>query len=136
MRILSLCLLLLASHANADFYIVVNEDSPITVFAAEDVADVYLGRKKVLGSTYIDQVLDRTGEERKRFFEKVTNMRESQVNAYWAKLKFSGSMRAPEEVGSDKVLLEKIIENPQAIGYMTERPPAGSGVKVALKINE
>tara|TARA_Y100001956_G_C4127634_1_gene191218 strand:+ start:1566 stop:1976 length:411 start_codon:yes stop_codon:yes gene_type:complete len=136
MRIVSLSLLLIASHAHADFYIVVNENSPIAVFAEDDIADVYLGRKKVLGSTYIDQVLDRTGEDRKRFFETVTNMSESQVNAYWAKLKFSGSMRAPEEVSSNQVLLEKLAENPQAIGYMMEKPPEGSGVKVALQINE
>ncbi|WP_159738018.1 hypothetical protein [Vibrio atypicus] len=136
MRILCLLILLVSSSVYADLYIVVNEKSAIEEFEIDDIADVYLGRKKTLGSTYINQVLDRTGEDRRRFFRTVTNMRESQVNAYWAKLKFSGSMRAPEEVDSNQLLLEKIIENPMAIGYMTESPPQNSGVKVALQIDE
>ncbi|MGX1925883.1 hypothetical protein ACUALS_11825 [Vibrio sp. NH-7] len=136
MKYLSFLLLFLSSHTFAGFYVVVSEESSIAAFNVDDIADVYLGRKKVLGSSYVDQVLDRTGEERRRFFATVANMRESQVNAYWAKLKFSGSMRAPEEVDSTQALLEKVIENPQAIGYMTEKPPENSGVKVALYIDE
>ncbi|RTZ15950.1 hypothetical protein EJ063_09205 [Vibrio aquaticus] len=136
MRSFSLCLLLMTTQAFADIYVVVSEKSPMSHFEIEEVADVYLGRKKTLGSTYVDQVLDRTGEDRKRFFSAVTNMTESQVNAYWAKLKFSGSMRAPDKVSSDQGMLEKIIENPQAIGYMTKEPPASSGVRVGLHIHE
>lgn len=136
MRSFSLCLLLMTTQAFADIYVVVSESSPITTFAVDDVADVYLGRKKVIGTTYVDQVLDRTGEDRKRFFSAVTNMTESQVNAYWAKLKFSGSMRAPEKVSSEQGLLEKLIENPQAIGYMTKKPSESSGVRVGLHIYE
>jgi hypothetical protein len=116
--------------------VVVNEKSPIQVSAVDEIADVYLGRRKSVGDTYIDQVLDRTGEDRRLFFEKITNMRISQVNAYWAKLKFSGSMRAPEEVDSRQELLDKLANNPQAIGYMREAPPEGSGLRVALQIDE
>ncbi|WP_341867181.1 hypothetical protein [Vibrio ouci] len=58
------------------------------------------------------------------------------MNAYWAKLKFSGSMQAPEQVESDSSVFEKLLANPQAIGYTSERPAVNSGIKVVLEINE
>lgn len=136
MKFLSLCFLFVSSYAYAGFYIVVNANNMMSAISIEDVADVYLGRKKVLGSIYIDQVLDRTSEQRRRFFFAVTNMQESQVNAYWAKLKFSGRMRAPEVVGSEDELINIIANNPQAVGYTTTSPPEGVGVRVALYIDE
>ena len=136
MKYFSFLMLFITTTVNANIYVVVNENSPIQVSAVDEIADVYLGRRKSVGDTYIDQVLDRTGEDRRLFFEKVTNMRISQVNAYWAKLKFSGSMRAPEEVDSRQELLDKLANNPQAIGYMREAPPEDSGLRVALQIDE
>lgn len=135
-KYLSLLLLLFTPYSAAGLFIVVSEQSQISVFEAADIADIYLGRTKVLDSLYINQVIDRKGEVRRRFFESVAQMRESQVNAYWAKLKFSGSMQAPEQVESDSSVFEKLLANPQAIGYTSERPAVNSGIKVVLEINE
>ncbi|MCG9750620.1 hypothetical protein L1D54_09030 [Vibrio brasiliensis] len=140
MRIpLYLLMLIVSFHVNAQLYVVVGNDSPIsdmTVEDIDDIADLYLGRKKLLGTTYINQVLDRTGDSRRRFFQRVTNMRESQINAYWAKLKFSGSMRAPEQVAAEQLLIDKLLSNPQAVGYTEVLPAQESGVKVILAIDE
>lgn len=133
---LSLLLLLFTPYSVAGLFVVVSEQSQINRFEVDDIADVYLGRTKVLDSLYINQVIDRKGEVRRRFFMNVTQMRESQVNAYWAKLKFSGSMRAPEQVESDSHVFEKLLANPQAVGYTAERPAIDSGIKVVLEINE
>lgn len=135
-KYLSLLLLLFTPYSAAGLFVVVSEQSQINVFEVGDIADVYLGRSQVLDSLYINQVIDRKGEVRQRFFMSVTRMRESQVNAYWAKLKFSGSMRAPEQVESDARVFEKLLANPQAIGYTSERPAIDSGIKVVLEINE
>jgi hypothetical protein len=132
----SLLLLLFTPYSAAALFVVVSEQSQISAFEVDDIADVYLGRSKVLDSLYINQVIDRKGEVRRRFFKSVTQMRESQVNAYWAKLKFSGSMRAPEQVESDSRVFEKLLVNPQAIGYTSKRPDVDSGIKVVLEINE
>ncbi|WP_394128087.1 hypothetical protein [Vibrio hepatarius] len=135
-KYLSLLLLLFTPYSAAGLFVVVSEQSQINVFEVSDIADVYLGRSKVLDSLYINQVIDRKGELRRRFFMSVTQMRESQVNAYWAKLKFSGSMRAPEQVEADSSVFEKLLANPQAIGYTSERPAVNSGIKVVLEIND
>lgn len=136
MKYFYLLLLLVPSFVAADIYVVVNANSAVGKLELDDVTDLYLGRKKVLGTLYVNQVLDRHGEGRQRFFYRVAKMEESQVNAYWAKLKFSGRMRAPENIHSNEELLIKLQENPQAIGYMLEPPSLDSGVKVVLKIDE
>ncbi len=136
MKYFCLLFLFVTQGVSAALYIVVNETSDVNALQIEDVSDLYLGRKKLLGDTYIDQVLDREGKKRQRFFLRVANMKESQVNAYWARLKFSGRMRAPEGVGSDEDLYGKLLENPKAIGYVTSQPPQDSGIRVALKIDE
>ncbi len=134
MKKLLLLLWLICLPSHAKLYVVVSHESDLVSISVSELSDIYLGRKKTVESVYVNQVLDRTGEVRRRFFEQVTNMQESQVNAYWAKLKFSGRMRAPEAVKRTEVLIKKLIENPNAIGYMSEEPP--EGVKVALIIYE
>ncbi|ENM5751709.1 hypothetical protein V4V45_000402 [Vibrio mimicus] len=98
----------------------------------QELSALYLGRNRVVGNTYINQVLDRTGEIRQRFFLLVTNMQESQVNAYWAKLKFSGRLRAPESIQDEQELVTKLEANPFSIGY-TDQPPV-EDLKVLLVI--
>ncbi|QXC58963.1 hypothetical protein KSS82_07545 [Vibrio mimicus] len=88
----------------------------------QELSSLYLGRNRVIGDTYINQVLDRSGEVRQRFFLQITNMQESQVNAYWAKLKFSGRLRAPESILSEQELAEKLEANPFSIGYTDQAP--------------
>ncbi|EHE0025825.1 hypothetical protein JN652_002879 [Vibrio cholerae] len=92
----------------------------------EQLSALYLGRNRVVGNTYINQVLDRSGTVRQRFFLQVTNMQESQINAYWAKLKFSG----PESVVSEQELIAKLEENPFSIGYTDQVP--SDALKVLL----
>ncbi|WP_341867180.1 hypothetical protein [Vibrio ouci] len=75
-KYLSLLLLLFTPYSAAGLFIVVSEQSQISVFEAADIADIYLGRTKVLDSLYINQVIDRKGEVRRRFFESVAQMRE------------------------------------------------------------
>ncbi|ENM5733059.1 hypothetical protein DU972_000602 [Vibrio mimicus] len=98
----------------------------------QELSALYLGRNRVVGNTYINQVLDRTGAIRQRFFLLVTNMQESQVNAYWAKLKFSGRLRAPESIQDEQELVTKLEANPFSIGY-TDQPPV-EDLKVLLVI--
>ncbi len=136
MRYLLLLTLMASMPVFADFYVVAHKSSQLEVSSVDSVAELYLGRRKAIGGVYVDEVLDREGGIRGRFFQAVVNMGESQVNAYWARLKFSGSMREPEKIETQQELIEKLTLNANAIGYMTEQPPVDSELKVILKINE
>ncbi|TXY06862.1 hypothetical protein [Vibrio mimicus] len=118
--------------SSAELYVVASSQSLLMAIDRQELSALYLGRNRVVGNTYINQVLDRTGEIRQRFFLLVTNMQESQVNAYWAKLKFSGRLRAPESIQDEQELVTKLEANPFSIGY-TDQPPA-EDLKVLLVI--
>ncbi|MEF2481785.1 hypothetical protein [Vibrio mimicus] len=118
--------------SSAELYVVASSQSPLMAIDRQELSALYLGRNRVVGNTYINQVLDRTGEVRQRFFLQVTNMQESQVNAYWAKLKFSGRLRAPESIQDEQEMVTKLEANPFSIGY-TDQPP-GEDLKVLLVI--
>ncbi len=107
---------------SAELYVVASSQSPLLTVDKQELSSLYLGRNRVIGDTYINQVLDRSGEVRQRFFLQITNMQESQVNAYWAKLKFSGRLRAPESILSEQELAEKLEANPFSIGYTDQAP--------------
>ncbi|EOB4124788.1 hypothetical protein ACGLQO_002448 [Vibrio vulnificus] len=117
-----------------EIFVVVSHESAIHQMDEREVADVYLGRKRSFGRVDITQVFDRSDEVRARFFGKVANMRTSQINAYWAKLKFSGRMRAPDVIETDIELVEHLLANPNAIGYMQTSPP--EELKVVATIYE
>ncbi|WP_081017920.1 hypothetical protein [Vibrio metoecus] len=127
-----LLVILLSPLASAELYVVAGQESPVSAITKEELSALYLGRNRVVGNTYINQILDRSGEVRQRFFFQVTNMQESQINAYWAKLKFSGRLRAPESVPSDQELATKLEANPFSIGYMAQ--PPDEALKVLLVI--
>ncbi|EJL7830095.1 hypothetical protein NM001_001406 [Vibrio vulnificus] len=135
MKYLILLLIFLGSGlAQAEIFVVVSHESSIHQMKQSDVADIYLGRKRIFGQVEITQVLDREDDVRERFFIRIANMRASQINAYWAKLKFSGRVRAPHLVETDEELLSHLLSNPNAIGYMQTLPP--DELKVVVTINE
>lgn len=135
MKILSLIITLLLSWPSlADIYIVVNEQSQIEQISQEQIAALYLGRKRTMESQKII-ILERGDQERSVFFNRIINMSLSQVNAYWAKLRFSGRVRMPEQVATDDELFARLKRNSAMLGY-SMRPPTIAGVKVILTIKD
>ena len=124
----------LSAAVQAQIFVVVSIESAIQPMSESEVADIYLGRKRTFDQAEITQVFDRDGALRERFFNKVANMQTSQVNAYWAKLKFSGRMRAPDLVETDEELVRSLVANPNAIGNRQTPPP--KQLKVVVKIHE
>lgn len=70
MRYWLLLILLLSPwvSASAELYVVASPKSPIMEINKEQLSALYLGRNRVVGNTYINQVLDRSGTVRQRSF--------------------------------------------------------------------
>lgn len=135
MKYLILLLLFgLSAAVKAQIFVVVSTESAIPPMTESEVADIYLGRKRTVDQAEVTQVFDREGELRERFFTRVAKMQTSQVNAYWAKLKFSGRMRAHDLVENDEELVRRLVANPSSIGYMQTPPP--KELKVVINIHE
>lgn len=135
------CLLVLSTAvlvtvpARAELVVIVNPDNPVQSLTPAQVSDLYLGRSRSLGSGKAVQILDwpRDSAMRKAFFERINGMPLRQVNAYWARLQFSGEVQPPAEVSNSRDVIEVVRHNPHAIGYV-EASELGSGVRPVLRL--
>ncbi len=134
MRLLSLALLLMSPCVFAELYIVVSDRSELESITKEQVAGLYLGRSRGKLSRRIT-ILERNGEVRESFYEEISDLSLSQVNAHWAKLKFSGRVRAPLVMKSEEELIKRLLRDKSALGYVRNKP-SHSKLKVILTIND
>ncbi len=135
MKILCLILSLIFSHSvMADIYIIVNERSDIDAISQKQIAALYLGRKRAMESNRVT-ILERPDKLRAVFFEQLIDMSLSQVNAYWAKLQFSGRVRLPEVIETEAELFSRLKGDVTVLGY-SQQKPTEMGLKVILTIEE
>ena len=120
-----------------DIYVLANRNNPLSQVRLDDIRDFYLGRRLVINDREYALVYDR-GEEsriREKFFNRIAGMPIRQVDAYWARLVFSGRMLPLSKVESNKELLERIGSQKNAIGY-TDVKPQHPEIKVVLVISD
>ncbi len=107
-------------------------------------SDLYLGRSRhVFGldpeagpAAIYEQPTD--SELRARFYRAVNGMDIKQVNAYWARLRFSGEVLPPPVLADSLAVLEAVRNNRLAIGYVDAALPEASlkSVKTVLRLKE
>jgi ABC-type phosphate transport system substrate-binding protein len=127
--IVACALLVTASRADAQgFIVVVNTAGPSTL-SKDDVARIFL--KKSTQLVPIDQ--DRDATVRSTFSKAVIGRSLQAVVSYWQQQIFSGGEAPPTERGSDEEVLAFVRANARAIGYVNAGTNLGDGVK-ALKV--
>lgn len=126
----------------ADVAVIVNPDCPVQSMTPRQVSDLYLGRARsfdmgdqtntVLASIY-EQPTD--SAVRETFFRTLNGMRISQVNAYWARLRFSGEMLPPSSLSDMRAAIDAVAHNKNAIAYVDAKM-VNRTVKVVLLLKE
>jgi len=116
--LLGLLLLLLLPVAGAgELVVVVRQDSEIGQLRRDDVINIFLGRYRQLPSGKLAEPLDLTPESG-TFYEHLTGKSRAEINAYWARLLFTGRTTPPRQIDSQEKLIDTLLKNPQAIGYI------------------
>lgn len=128
--------------AFADVAVIVHPDCPVQSMTPRQVSDLYLGRTRsfemgdqsnsVLAAIY-EQPMDSVARE--TFFRTLNGMRISQVNAYWARLRFSGEMLPPSSLSDMRSAMEVVAHNKNAIAYVDAKM-VNRTVKVVLLLKE
>lgn len=117
-----ICLLSIVT-ARADIAVVVNVDSGVNKLSERQVVDLFMGRYVAFpnGATALplDQPVD--SKARAKFYELLTGKTVPQINAYWAKLIFSGRASPPRVAPDESKVLSMIRDNKHAIGYVDAR---------------
>jgi hypothetical protein len=133
-RIFAFCLLLILVDRPllaADLVVVVRADSEIGQLNRDDVINIFLGGYRRLASGKVAEPLD-LGQESPVFYERLTGKTQAEINAYWARLLFTGRTSRPRAVDNPDKLIEILTQNPLAIGYL-DRTKADRRMRVIFE---
>jgi len=108
--------------AQSRIAIIVHPESSFTDISRKQVVDIFMGRLLSLTNNRIPLPLDQQGGSpiRERFYEALTGRPLAQINAYWARLMFSGRATPPRMLPDSLSVLQAVSQNRDAIGYVEE----------------
>ena len=130
-------LALSAQAACADVYVIMNASNPVRSLSRQEVSDLYLGRTRELPNGLAVTLFDQPNDQaaRAEFFQLLVNMPLPQVNAYWARLSFTGRQTPPQTRADDAAVMAVISKSERAIGFVGTRPSDPS-LRVVLHLKE
>ncbi|TWX57795.1 hypothetical protein ESZ28_02720 [Colwellia hornerae] len=122
---------------STEFVVVVNKDNAINSLSKREVIDIYMGRYLTFPDGEMAQPLDLPSESllKNDFYLQLVNKNEQKINAYWARLLFSGRAKPPISAISIEDALKKLDSSPYSIGYIPVNQLTDA-VKVVYRFNE
>lgn len=130
---ISLLLVLFIPSAQAELAVIVHINNPVGSFDAKQVQGIFLGRARLFPSGKFALPLDQTSPVRAEFYQKLTGKPIEQINAYWARLLFTGQASPPQQLPDDEAILQTVRDNESAIGYI-DTTRVDKSVRVLLRL--
>jgi hypothetical protein len=121
--------------AGKDLVVIVNLASGVTALQPSDAVNIFMGRYRKLPSGIVAfpiDIGDRT-PEREQFYQQLVHKSLAEVDAYWARLVFSGQTSPPLQVPDGKTAVQLVAGNRAAIAYVS-RSAVDNRVKVVLDL--
>lgn len=130
-RVLSTAgLMMAATFASAEVVVIVNASSSVNSATAEDIQQLFLGKRSNIGGVELTPIDQSEGNEaRESFYAKVVNRTPTQLNAYWSRLIFTGKGKPPKQYFDDAEVVETVLEEEDAVGYI-DSSAVTEGIKV------
>jgi ABC-type phosphate transport system substrate-binding protein len=123
-------------RASADdgFKVIVHPNNPITAIDHDFLRDVYLKRAAEWSNGHAVRPIDLTSRfaARERFTHDVLKKSPSQLKNYWNQQIFSGKGVPPPEADSVSEIIEFVLANPWAVGYVPASADTGRAKVVKL----
>lgn len=123
--------------ARAELVVVTSPTSGIERLSREELIHIYLGRYRLLPSGIPAEPLDlpASHEARARFYQQLVGKNLAEINAYWARLVFSGKTRPPRVVTDYPEALRAVREKPGVIAYVDEAQ-VDARLKIVFRFEE
>jgi ABC-type phosphate transport system substrate-binding protein len=111
--------------AEPDLTVIANSNNEMGTLTRKQIADIYLGRITSLPNGSIPLPLDYQGDSkvRTRFYKSITGKNMAQINAYWARLSFTGQGNPPRRLADKATILQVVEKNQGALGYVDDIAP-------------
>jgi len=119
-----LCLLYLVAMPLAvcadDLVLIVHPASGVERLNRDQAINIFMGRYRKLPSGILAFPIDigSQSEERKRFYSLLVRKDLAEVDAYWARLVFSGQTSPPLQVPDGPTAVQLVASNRSAIAYV------------------
>jgi len=119
--LLMLALLLIpTAGACAEIVVIVNAHNPVTRLTRNQLIDLYMGRQLNFPNGDPALPIDQAAGSglRGRYYQALVGKSEAGINAYWARLLFSGIASPPRVMPTSESTLQIVRENVAAIAYV------------------
>ena len=123
--------------AEARLVVVVNSESGVTQVTQEEARNIVLGRQKRLASGVpaVPVEQDSPAGIRSRFYRLLVNKDLTEINAYWARLCFTGQAHPPRAVMGSESVVRSVAADRGGIGLMLmDLGKLDARVRVALDL--
>lgn len=100
--------------------VVVNKDSKVNSLTKSQVIDIYMGRYRTFPNGEPVKPLDYApkSDYKMDFYKKLVNRNEAKIDAYWARLLFSGRATPPKSISNLDNMLETLRTSINVLGYI------------------
>ncbi|MEN9657321.1 MAG: hypothetical protein RL571_786 [Pseudomonadota bacterium] len=138
MRIYAFFLCLLLSHVAfaADWVVIVHPNSGVEKLSKNEVVNIFMGRYRKFpsGKNAVPLDIISPPADREQFYKFLLNKELADVDAYWARLKFSGQVAPPTPVDDVDAILYLVANHVGYIAYC-DKKKINSKVKVVLDLS-
>ena len=117
----------------AGLVVIVNPDSGVEKLSREEIIQFYMGRTKKMPGGEAVAMID-VDASREAFYYALLGRDIAEINAYWARLKFSGQTQPPQLLSSDEAAVERVARQRNAIAYV-DANKVDKRVRVVLKLD-
>jgi ABC-type phosphate transport system substrate-binding protein len=131
---ISVLLFMFMSSAQAELVVIAHIKNNIDALTEKQVQDIFLGHTRLFPNGKFALPIDQSSPLRAEFYEKLTGRPVEQVNAYWARIMFTGQASPPQQLPDDKAVLQTVRENEGAIGYI-DKARVDNTVRILLRLN-
>lgn len=127
--------LLPGSMLATELAVVVHPARAFDYLTPAQVIELYTGRRTQFPDGHPAYPLDQAAISpgRAAFYQHLMNKSLAQINAYWARLLFTGRAEPPEVVADDAAVLQRVASDPAALGYVTS-DAVDRRVKIVLRL--
>ena len=139
LRVTTLLALYIAANVAlaSDLVVIVNPLSGVRSMTRDEVANVFMARYRQLPSGTMARPLDLGSDsvQRHEFYARLVGKQLPDINAYWARLLFSGRAIPPLQVRDSDAAIKTVAENKGAIAYVDKRA-VDARVRVVLELGD
>lgn len=115
--------------------VIVHPESGVQQLSREAATNLFMGRQKRLAGNLLALPVEpiQPAALRERFYRLLVNKDVAEINAYWARLYFSGQSQPPHRAQSAQDVVDMVAANKGAVGFV-ERSRVDRRVRIVLTL--